>query len=184
MMQRTDEDAVFGYAETDSLQVLSMPYASDDEKTLSMLVLLPKAENPDSVEQSLDLETLENLRQSLEPRRVMVCFPKFTMETKYFLPETLAMLGMPTAFTGGADFSGMDGFGGLFISNVIHQAFVEVNEEGTEAAAATAVIMQKSAAPAEEIPVFKADHSFLFLIQDDETGNILFMGRVANPKEA
>ena len=111
----------------------------------------------------------------------MVYFPKYSMETKYFLPETLGRMGMPTAFTGGADFSGMDGIGGLFISNVIHQAFVEVNEEGTEAAAATAVIMMKAAAPAEEIPVFRGDRPFIFLIQDDETGNILFMGRVVDP---
>jgi len=181
MMQRTDEDAIFGYAETDSLQVLSMPYASDDNKTLSMMVILPGDNDLAAVEESLDLDKIENLRQSLESRRVMVYFPKFTMETRYFLPDTLARMGMQTAFTGGADFSGMDGVGDLFISNVIHQAFVEVNEEGTEAAAATAVIMQKSAAPAEEIPFFRADHPFIFLVQDDETGNILFMGRVADP---
>ncbi|HQC12334.1 MAG: serpin family protein [Methanoregulaceae archaeon] len=181
MMQRTDEDAIFGYAETDSLQVLSMPYASDDNKTLSMMVILPGDNDLAAVEESLDLDKIENLRQSLESRRVMVYFPKFTMETRYFLPDTLARMGMQTAFTGGADFSGMDGKGDLFISNVIHQAFVEVNEEGTEAAAATAVIMQKSAAPAEEIPFFRADHPFIFLVQDDETGNILFMGRVMDP---
>jgi len=184
MMQRTDDEAIFGYAETDDLQVLSMPYASDDDETLSMLVILPKDNDLGAVESSLDADTLENLRQSIASRQVKVYFPRYTMETRYFLPGTLAEMGMPTAFSGGADFSGMDGFGGLFISNVIHQAFVEVNEEGTEAAAATAVVLSKSAAPAEEIPVFRADHPFVFLIQDDETGNILFMGRVANPKEA
>ena len=92
-------------------------------------------------------------------------------------------MGMPTAFTGKADFSGMDGTTSLLISDVIHQAFVEVNEEGTEAAAATAVVMKLAAAPAnpDPIPVFRADHPFIFIIQDDETGSILFMGRVVNP---
>jgi serpin B len=91
-------------------------------------------------------------------------------------------MGMPTAFTFGADFSGMDGTGGLFIDDVFHKAFVDVNEEGTEAAAATAVMMTLSYhMDYEPIPVFRADHPFIFLIQDNDTGNILFMGRVVNP---
>jgi len=182
MMQRTDDEAIFGYAETGTFQALSMPYASDDEHTLSMIVILPKDNDLRAVESSLDADTLENLRQSIASRQVKVYFPRYTMETRYFLPGTLAEMGMPTAFSGGADFSGMDGIGDLFISNVIHQAFVEVNEEGTEAAAATAVVMELTACmPTEPVPVFRADHPFVFFIQDDETGNILFMGRVANP---
>jgi len=182
MMQRIDEDAIYGYAETDSLQVLSMPYESDSGKELSMLVLLPKGDNLTAVGHSLDTDTLSDLQQSLTSRQVMVYFPKFTMETKYSLPQTLSAMGMPTAFTGAADFSGMDGARDLFIDDVIHQAFVELNEEGTEAAAATAVVMKLSAMPVEEpVPVFRADHPFIFLIQDDDTGNILFMGRVTNP---
>jgi serpin B len=95
-------------------------------------------------------------------------------------------MGMPTAFTDTADFSGMDGTKNLFISDVIHQAFVDVTEEGTEAAAATAVVIKLAAAPAnpEPVPVFRADHPFIFFIQDDETGSILFMGRVVNPAGA
>jgi serpin B len=113
----------------------------------------------------------------------MVYFPKFTLETHYSLPGTLGAMGMPTAFTGNADFSGMDGTKNLLISDVIHQAFVDVNEEGTEAAAATAVVMKLAAAPVnpDPVPVFRADHPFIFLVQDDETGSILFMGRVVNP---
>ena len=180
MMQRTDKDAVYGYAETDVLQVLSMPYESDSGKELSMLVLLPKGDDLTAV--GLDAESLSDLQQNLTSRRVMVYFPKFTLETKYSLPPTLSVMGMPTAFTGAADFSGMDGTRNLFIDDVIHQAFVEVNEEGTEAAAATAGIIKLSSMPVEEpVPVFRADHPFIFLIQDDETGNILFMGRVTNP---
>ena len=91
-------------------------------------------------------------------------------------------MGMSTAFSGSADFSGMTGILDLYISEVIHQAFVEVNEEGTEAAAATAVIMPRDTAePGLQIPTFRADHPFIFIIQQKETGNILFLGRVSNP---
>jgi len=182
MMQRTDDAAVFRYAETDKLQVLEMPYESGSGTELSMLVLLPRENDTAGITQSLDVGTLQEIRQSLAFRIVRVYFPKFTMETKYFLPRTLSAMGMPSAFISGADFSGMDGSRDLFITNVIHQAFVDVNEEGTEAAAATAVIMGKGAAPSEEkVPVFRADHPFIFIIQDEETGNILFMGRMSDP---
>jgi serpin B len=91
-------------------------------------------------------------------------------------------MGMRAAFTAAADFSGMDGTKSLFISDVIHKAFVDVNEEGTEAAGATAVVMKRTAVrPEDSVPVFRADHPFLFLIQDTGTGNILFIGRVVNP---
>jgi serpin B len=89
-------------------------------------------------------------------------------------------MGMPAAFTGGADFSGMTGKKDLFISDVVHKAFVSVDEEGTEAAAATAVVMAESAAPAEPVQV-TVDHPFIFLIRDTETGTVLFVGRVLDP---
>jgi serpin B len=182
MMQRTDENATYGYAERGDLQVLQMPYESDSGKQLSMLVLLPKDTDLATVERSLNVTTIAELRQNLTSQRVMVYFPKFTMETKYSLPRTLSAMGMPIAFTGAADFSGMDGTRNLFIDDVIHQAFVDVNEEGTEAAAATAGVMTMSSMLVEEpVPVFRADHPFIFLIQDNETGNILFLGRMANP---
>lgn len=182
MMQRTDENATYGYAERGDLQVLQMPYESDSGKQLSMLVLLPKDTDLATVERSLNVTTIAELRQNLTSQRVMVYFPKFTMETKYSLPRTLSAMGMPIAFTGAADFSGMDGTRNLFIDDVIHQAFMDVNEEGTEAAAATAGVMTMSSMLVEEpVPVFRADHPFIFLIQDNETGNILFLGRMANP---
>jgi serpin B len=186
MMQRTDEAAEYLYAENGDLQMLSMPYAHKNSKELSMIVLLPKGDNLTIAETTLNPDTLSALQQSATSRRVMVYFPKFTLETKYFLPETLGSMGMPTAFTDTADFSGMDGTKNLFISDVIHQAFVDVTEEGTEAAAATAVVIKLAAAPAnpEPVPVFRADHPFIFFIQDDETGSILFMGRVVNPAGA
>lgn len=183
MMQRTDENAEYLYAENKDLQMLSMPYEHTTGKKLSMVVLLPKADNLSTTEASLSADTLSVLQQSATSRRVMVYFPKFTLKTRYSLPDTLGAMGMPTAFTDNADFSGMDGTKYLLISDVIHQAFVDVNEEGTEAAAATAVVMRLAVAPAnpEPVPVFRADHPFIFLIQDDETGAILFMGRVINP---
>jgi serpin B len=186
MMQRTDEDAEYLYAENNDLQMLSMPYENTTGKKLLMVVLLPKADNLTTTEASLSVDTLSGLQQSATSRRVMVYFPKFTLKTKYSLPDTLGAMGMPTAFTDNADFSGMDGTKNLLISDVIHQTFVDVNEEGTEAAAATAVVMRPAAAHAnpEPVPVFRADHPFIFLIQDDETGAILFMGRVINPTGA
>lgn len=184
MMQRTDEDAIYLYAENNDLQMLSMPYEHTTGKELSMVILLPRTDSLTTTETSLSADTLSALQQSAESRRVKVFFPKYTLKTKYaMLGRTLAAMGMPTAFSGNADFSGMDGTKNLLISDVIHQAFVDVNEEGTEAAAATAVVMKLAVAPAnpEPVPVFRADHPFIFLIRDDDTGSILFMGRVVDP---
>jgi serpin B len=182
MMERTDENAIFRYSETADLQVLEMPYEHTGGKQLSLIVLLPKGNNLSSAESALDPKALSLITGKLESQRVKVWFPKFKMETEYRLPVVLASMGMPTAFSPAADFSGMDGTKNLFISDVIHKAFVDVNEEGTEAAAATAVIMKLSAVPQENpIPEFRVDHPFLFLIQDNETGTVLFIGRVVNP---
>jgi len=180
MMQRTDEEAEFNYAENKDLQILEMPYSGED---LSMLILLPKDDDLAKVENSLSIENLAQWKKDLKKQRVEVFVPKFKFETKYLMTEDLKAMGMPTAFGLGADFSGMDGKKDLFISEVIHQAFVEVNEEGTEAAAATGVVMMLGALPGEEtkIPVFRADHPFIFLIQEKNSGNILFIGRVVNP---
>jgi len=183
MMHRTDEDAIYGYAETDSLQVLRMPYAHGAGTELSMLVLLPREDNLTAAEEALNAETLTEIRETLADRRVRVVFPKFTLETEYSLPQALAAMGMPTAFTDAADFSGMDGTEDLFISDVVHKAFVDVNEEGTEAAAATGVVMNLASAPMEDrTPVFRADHPFVFVIVEEDSGTILFAGRVVNPE--
>lgn len=180
MMQRTDEEAVYGYAETDSLQVLKMPYAHENGAGLSMLVILP--DDIEAAEESLDAQKIDDLRQSLTERRVNVYLPKFSLEETYPLAGTLAAMGMPTAFTDAADLSGMDGTQNLFVSSVVHKAFVDVNEEGTEAAAATGVIINlKTSIEEEKPPTFRADHPFIFAILDNDTGTILFMGRVVDP---
>jgi serpin B len=182
MMQRTDDEAVFGYAETDTLQVLSMPYEGEDDAALFMLVLLPKGNDLVAVEAVLDEDQLAGLKGELVQKEVKVYFPKFRLETEYSLPSALAAMGMPTAFTDSADFSGMDGKTDLFITGAFHKAFVDVNEEGTEAAAATGIVAGLGMAPVTEpIPVFKADHPFIFLIQDEDSGAILFLGRVTDP---
>jgi len=180
MMHRTGE---YGYMETEALQLLRLPYAGNE---LSMIVFLPKsasdledAELAAVVSLSKNSEGLERLR----PREVVVTLPKFKMTAEFELNKSLSAMGMVDAFTGDADFSGMDGQKDLLISNVIHKAFVDVNEEGTEAAAATAVVIARMSAPAEPEPpiVFKADHPFLFLIRHEKSGAILFMGRLADP---
>ena len=182
MMQRTDEDAVYPYAETADLQMLSMPYAHETGSGLSMIVLLPQNNSLAAAERALDPQNLSALEQSASSQRVMVYFPKFKLDAQYGLSGTLAAMGMPTAFTSSADFSGMDGAKDLYISDVVHKAFVNVDEEGTEAAAATGVVMRAMAVAHEEpVPVFRADHPFLFLIQDNNTGTILFAGRMVNP---
>ncbi|MDD4902405.1 MAG: serpin family protein [Patescibacteria group bacterium] len=181
MMQLTGEEANFNFAETADLQILEMPYDGDK---LSMMILLPKNDDLSGLESSLSSAKISDWKSQLQEQRVDVYLPKFTFDTKYSLNGTLAKMGMPTAFTGQADFSGMDGTKNLAIQLVIHQAFVAVDEEGTEAAAATGVAVAASAMPIpRQIPVFRADHPFLFLIQDKDSGNILFLGRVSNPNK-
>jgi len=166
----------FNYAETDMLQILELPYTGED---VSMLVLLPREGCMAGVEAQLSPEKLGEWIELMEATDVNVYLPRFTFETKYFMMEDLAEMGMPTAFTGAADFSGMNAEDQLYIDKVIHQAFIEVNEKGTEAAAATGVSIRLSAAAPEE--TFKADHPFVFLIRDMDTCVIMFLGRVADP---
>ncbi len=164
------------------LQVISLPYKG---KSLSMVVVLPKeAQGLAGFEDALKAADLKQLLAKLDKipeRKVSVYFPRFKMESKYDLGGPLQKMGMTDAFTPRADFTGMGWHRGeLFIGQVKHRAFVEVNEEGTEAAAATAVEMvTKSMPPREE--VFRADHPFFFMIRDNETGTVLFMGKLADP---
>jgi serpin B len=183
MMQDTGEEAKYRYAETGDVQYIELPYTQGTGRALSMNIILPKSDDIGPAEAVLSGQNLSSLQALTERQRVMLYFPKFKMETEYSLPGILAGMGMPTAFiAGSADFSGMDGTTNLFISDVIHKAYIDVNEKGTEAAAATAVVMKLAMAPAgESPPVFRADHPFIFLIQDKESGTILFIGRVENP---
>jgi serpin B len=181
MMQRTDEDAHYRYAETPDLQMLSMPYAHGIGSGISMIVLLPRNSSLAPAEAALDPANLSALEQSATTRHVLVFFPKFTTTTDYSLSGPLATMGMPDAFSPEADFSGLDGTRQLNVSTVIHSAYVKVDEEGTEAAAATHVSFGMGAAAPEESVTFRADHPFIFLIQDNDTGTILFVGRIVDP---
>ncbi len=175
MMHQTNS---FNYGETSELQILEMNYQGND---LSMLIVLPK-KDLNSIDTLISIEKLDGWKKNMTNEEVSVTVPKFKFETKYFMAKTLKEMGMPTAFSMSADFSGMNGKKDLYIGNVIHQTFIEVAENGTEAAAATAVVQKYSMGPQQEQPkIFAADHPFIFIIQQRETGNILFLGRITDP---
>ncbi len=164
-----------------TFRVIELPYVGN---SLSMLIFLPeKVDGLKTLEKSLNVDTFTKFASALRqsPKmKVRVYIPKFSMTSGFCLSKTLRNLGMKSAFSG-ADFSGINGKKNLFLSSVVHKAFVDVNEEGTEAAAATGVMISMTAAISRPIPVFRADHPFIFVIQDNYSGSILFMGRVQNP---
>jgi len=170
----------FAYRQFNGVQALELPYGNKD---LAMLILLPdRGHELSALEQKLTAEKLADWIPRLRQREVRVRLPKFKLTAQFRLKDTLASMGMTDAFGSQADFSGINGRHDLLLSAVIHQAFVEVNEEGTEAAAASGGAVQlKGVFP--EPPLFRADHPFLFLIRDRRTGSILFLGRVLNPKQ-
>ena len=173
----------FTYTEDENCQVVAIPYKSHE---LSFFLLLPKDKNGlEKLEKSLTPEKLKQYLSTQDSAQVELTLPKFKIESDFKLKDPLMKLGMPLAFTDKADFNNMlnkpapDGF---YIGEVIHKSFVELNEEGTEAAAATAVVMKAgSAFHRVEKKVVTADHPFLFVIQHRATESVLFMGRVANP---
>lgn len=166
----------FAYAEEEGLQLVVLPYEGE---RISMVVLVPR--DLAALEQRLAREGIDALVAAAEERNVGVYLPRFRVESKVRLEQPLQALGMRDAFGLAADFSGMTGRKDLYVSAVVHQAFVDVNEAGTEAAAATAVAVFKGAPPKEPV-VFRADRPFLFAIRDAETGAVLFLGRVADPR--
>ncbi len=164
----------FSYVSNDTVQILELPYVGD----ISMLVILPK-KSLAKVESLLD-KRLNNWLSHLRSQQVRVYLPKFKINANFELAKILSSMGMKDAFDNRADFSGIDGTKKLYLSAVIHQAFIEINEKGTEAAAATgAVFNTRGITPA--IPKFKADHPFIFFIRHNPSNSILFMGRVVNP---
>ncbi len=212
-----------GYAQTDDVQILQIPYGPDEltirgilrgqirrgdseslsilseqmrkindeqrqkiqtqARRLSMLIILPKSiGNLDSVESRLNSQTLQSYINQIKQQEVKVYLPKFKMAGGTIeLKRILSAMGMKDAFvSGAADFSGMNGKKDLFIYTVLHKAYIDVNEKGTEASAATAVGMARGGISAPP-PVFRADRPFIFMIMDNITGSILFMGRVVNP---
>jgi serpin B len=174
MMRQTER---LGYAAGDGFQAVSLPY---DGRQLEMLVLLPDRGKFGRFESSLDSAGVASIVNDLKPQQVALGLPRFKLESEFSLGKALASMGMPLAFSSKADFSGMTGNLDLSISEVVHKSFVDVDEAGTEAAAATAVIMRATAMPMmpKEVTV---DRPFIFLIRDVETGAIIFAGRVTDP---
>jgi serpin B len=176
MMRQTES---FGYTTGDGYQAVELQY---DGGELSMVILLPDPGEYDSFEDQLNVENTNEIINRLQYTQVALAMPKFEFESEFKMKDTLSRMGMPVAFSPSADFSGMTGGKDLYIDQVIHKAFVSVDEAGTEAAAATAVDMKLTSMPAEPVNV-TIDHPFIFLIRDIETGTILFVGRVMNPIE-
>ena len=168
----------FRYAEMDGFKAVELPY---DGFELSMVLLVPDGGRFEEVEQVLDSALVDGAIGALQSTEVMLTMPRFKLESSLGLNQALVALGMTDAFApGAADFSGMDGSKDLFIADVIHKSFVEVDEAGTEAAAATAVVMEATSAPMQPVEL-NVDRPFIFLIRDIETGTTLFVGRVMDP---
>ena len=168
----------FGYTEGTDYQAVELPY---DGNELSMVILLPKADRFKAFEAALKAQQVKDIVQNLKSSEVDLTMPRFKVESQFSLKKALASLGMPIAFSASeADFSGMDGLKDLYISDVVHKAYVNVDENGTEAAAATGVVVGTTSMPAKTYQV-TLDHPFIFFIRDIQTGAILFLGRVASP---
>lgn len=170
----------FNYVEDDDLQAIELPYLLN---RLSMIVLLPKkADGLGALEKSLSADRLAKLTAAMKGQPVVLALPRFKMTSEFSLGKTLGEMGMTDAFdVQKANFTGMTTAERLSISDAIHKAYVDVNEEGTEAAAATAMAMRGAALRHQEPVRFTADHPFVFLIRHRASGAILFAGRVADP---
>jgi len=169
--------ASVGYAKGEGYQAVELPY---DGQELSMMILLADAGEFEAFEGRLNADFFSSIAGDLTSRQVSLTMPKFKYESMFSLRNTLTELGMPRAFSDTADFSGMNGEGGLYIQDVLHKAFVSVDEKGTEAAAATAVVVGTTSAPSPDVEL-TIDRPFVFLIRDVQTGAVLFAGRVLDP---
>ena len=174
------QEGTFRYLAQDLIEVVELPYAGNQ---VSMVIVFPrKGVNLGRVEGMLTPENLRQWLSRMPEKKMEVIIPKFKLESSFLLNRALASLGMPDAFTQQADFSGMTGQKDLLISAAIHKAFVEVNEEGTEAAAATAIVMGTKAVM-DAPPRFVADRPFIFAIVDKTTSSVLFLGRLDEPQD-
>jgi serpin B len=176
-MMHADES--YAYVVGDGYQAIDLPYQSGE---MSMFILLPDEGRFEAFQDALGPNQLEQALGQMTYGQVRLGLPRFTYESAFSLKDALEGLGMTDAFDPDrADFSGMDGNRDLYISSVQHKAFVAVDEKGTEAAAATAVIMGVTSAPAGEPITLTIDRPFIYLIRDGQTGSILFLGRVVDP---
>lgn len=165
------------YARGDGYEAVVLPLRGG----CSMMAVVPDASRYGEFEAMLDATVLGTIRASSDLRRVHLFLPKFDYSSEFKLRSALSALGMAGACSSGADFSGMDGTRNFWISEVVHRSFVAVDELGIEAAGATAVILATSPPPPPPVEL-RIDRPFLFVIQDNLTGTILFVGRVLDPK--
>ncbi len=169
----------FLYTANDEMQVLGLPYAGSE---LSMIIILPKKKRGLlEIEKTIDADSIDAIVKRMQKTRIEIMIPKFKATQEYELTGALSAMGMRDAFSHNADFSAMTGNKDLRISAILHKAFIEVNEQGTEAAAATAIVMRATSIAVKPMQ-FIADHPFLFMIRQNSSGSILFMGRINNPK--
>jgi len=162
--------------ENNNVQVLQMDYKGND---LSMMIILPKINNQQTID-NLSYGQIKSWRSQLYENEVKVYMPKFKLENKYSMKNALIEMGMPTTFTEDADLTSIAK--DLYISSIIHQTYIEVDEKGTEAAAATGITLSTSAAAPGNGIIFNANHPFVYIIQENNTGEILFIGKMDNPK--
>ncbi len=175
LMQQSER---FGYAEGEGYQLVELPYVGGE---LSMVILLPAEGQFEAFAQRLDAAQLAAALEGIQNKQIALTLPRFEYEASAKLKDALVGLGMQEPFTDNADFTGMTGKPDLYIDDVYHKAFVAVDEAGTEAAAATAVVMRVTGAPVAEPQKVRVDRPFIFLIRDIQTGAILFLGHVVNP---
>jgi serpin B len=171
------QSETLGYAEAEAWQAVELPYKGNE---LSMVIMLPDDLDLGALIGRLDATSLEQMLATLAPETVNMSLPKFEARSELSLGDALRALGMQIPFTDDADFSGMTGDRDLAVDSVIHNGFVSVDEEGTEAAAATAVVMRATSAPTD-VKEFRADRPFIWMIRDVETGTVLFLGQVVDP---
>lgn len=168
------EDLEVRHAVVDGVMALELPYQNDE---VAMLVLMPPAGKLGQLEQSLDAAKLRGYVDALQARTAAVRFPKFEARSQADLGDILRALGLGVAFTGEADFTGLQAEGGLAITSVVHEAVVKTDEAGTEAAAATAVVVGRVSIP----EYLEVNRPFLYLVRDRATGVVLFLGRITRP---
>lgn len=179
-MMSWDDPTSVPYATGEGYQAIELPYRGD---SASMVLIVPDAGTFETFEEGFTGEQLGSIIDTMEIKSVALTMPKFSYDAEVSLADTLAEMGMTNAVDPNqANFSGMDGTRQLYISDVFHKAFVAVDEEGTEAAAATAVVVGMTAMPMEEMEL-TVDRPFIYLIRDTRTGEVLFLGRVLNPAD-
>ncbi len=179
-VQMMHQTGTYGYSNMTQYQALELPYKGDG---MSMLIIMPADKEFENIENSLNAEKINEIVKTLEIKKIDLTFPKFSVETGYSITDPLIEMGILNAFAPlAANFSGIDGTRDLYIDKIAHKAYVNVDENGTEAAAATAAMMAATSLEPEEPTQVVIDHPFIFAIRDQQTKVILFLGRIYNPK--